>query len=57
MAAIQEGVPLYNHGDAAACAEIYKTCIKTLASSSGLNASTKTNLNRSLEMAKGKSAG
>jgi transforming growth factor-beta-induced protein len=56
MAAIQKGVPLYNHGDAAACAEIYKSCIKTLAANSKLNASTKTNLNRSLEMAEGKSA-
>lgn len=56
IAAIQRGVPLYNHGNAAACAEIYKTCIRSLASNSKLNEPTKTNLNRSLEMAKGKSA-
>lgn len=56
MVAIQKGVPLYNHGDAAACADIYKSCIKTLTSDSRLNDSAKNNLNRSLEMARGKSA-
>ncbi|MBT5925334.1 MAG: hypothetical protein HOH33_01810 [Verrucomicrobia bacterium] len=54
--AIQRGVPLYNRGNAEACANVYKNCIKSLASSPKLSTSMKSILSRSIEMSKGKSA-
>ena len=56
MSAIQRGVPLYNHGDAEACAEIYRDCINALTTSSALNEVMRNHLARTLEISKGKTA-
>ena len=56
IAAIQQGVPLYNQGNARACADVYRDCIKSLAMRTDLNDVIKTSLNRSLKMSESKSA-
>ena len=56
IAAIQQGVPLYNQGDARACADVYRDCIKSLAVRTDLNGVIKASLNRSLKMSESKSA-
>ena len=56
IAAIQQGVPLYNQGDARACADIYRDCIKSLAMRADLDGVVKASLNRSLKMSESKSA-
>ncbi len=56
IAAIQQGVPLYNQGNARACADVYRDCIKSLARRTDLNGVIKASLNRSLKMSESKSA-
>ena len=56
IAAIQQGVPLYNQGNARACADVYRDCIKSLAMRTDLNDVIKASLNRSLKMSESKSA-
>ena len=56
IAAIQRGVPLYNQGNAQACADIYRDCIKSLAMRGDLNGAVKASLNQSLKMSESKSA-
>jgi len=56
ITAIQRGVPLYNQGNAQACADIYRDCIKSLAMRGDLNGAVKASLNQSLKMSESKSA-
>lgn len=56
VAAIHRGVPLYNNGHPAACAETYQTCIRSLAANAQLSDRIKADLAKSLEQAEGKSA-
>lgn len=49
--AIDRGVPLYNDGDVAQCADIYEQCIKMIASDCGSSEQLKTSLNKVLAKA------
>lgn len=49
--AIAKGVPLYNHGDPAACADVYAACIKTLAKNEQLNSDVRKRLAKVLKQA------
>jgi hypothetical protein len=52
-AAISRGVPIFNHGDHAQCADIYKTCLETLANDEKVDAEVRKTLGKVLEQAKG----
>lgn len=51
--AISRGVPVFNHGDHAQCADIYKTCLETLASDEKVDSEVRKTLGKVLERAKG----
>jgi transforming growth factor-beta-induced protein len=55
-AAIYRGVPLYNGGNPAACADVYEKCIKLLASSGDTATDIRSRLARSLDSAISKNA-
>lgn len=46
ITAIERGVPLYNRGDIAECADIYETCIVALFENSAVNAKTREMLSK-----------
>ncbi|MGY8643311.1 MAG: CIA30 family protein [Verrucomicrobiales bacterium] len=46
ITAIERGVPLYNQGDIAECADIYETCIVALSENSAVNAKTREMLSK-----------
>ena len=50
--AIHRGVPIFNNGDSEACAEIYETCLRTLAADLKAQNPLKVELNRSLQRGK-----
>ena len=49
-AAIGRGVPAYNHGDAAKCAKIYKTCLKQLVDNEGIGGELRDSLQKVLDL-------
>ena len=49
VAAIEKGVPLYNGGNAGACAEIYRECLTQLAENEGIEDHTRRMLSRVIE--------
>jgi uncharacterized surface protein with fasciclin (FAS1) repeats len=51
--AIDRGVPVFNHGDHAKCAAIYKRCLQQLASSGHLDGTMRKSLQAILERAEG----
>ena len=52
-AAISRGVPIFNHGDHAQCADIYKTCLEILANDEKVDSEVRKTLGKVLERAKG----
>ncbi len=49
--AIDQGVPIFNNGDAAKCAAIYKACLEGLATDESIDASTRTAIKQILQFA------
>jgi uncharacterized surface protein with fasciclin (FAS1) repeats len=52
-AAISRGVPVFNDGDHAQCADIYKTCLETLANDEKVDSEVRKTLGKVLERANG----